>query len=208
VDYFFNNLANDVSGAWWSYLIVFAFAALDVLIPLVPSETVLITGGVLAGAGDMRLSLLIPAAALGAILGDNIAYLLGRYFEEPLRRRFFSGEKAKERFAWAERQVARRGGELIVIGRFIPGGRTVVTVACGTLQLPWRRFIVWDVIAGVLWATYGALLGYFGGKTFEGSPWKGFIVAFGIALLVTGGIEAVRWVLRRRKAGGLTAAER
>jgi membrane-associated protein len=195
----FSTLANHVSGEWWSYLLVFGLAYADVLFPLVPSETAMITGGVLASSGDLHLSLLIVTGAAGAIAGDNTAYLLGHYFERPLRRRFFSGEKAKGRIRWAERQIHERAGTLIVVARFIPGGRTVVTFVAGWVDLPWRRFIVFDFVAGCLWASYAALLGYFGGKAFENQPWKGLLLAFGIALAVTGIVEGVRWLLRRRR---------
>jgi membrane-associated protein len=194
-----NQLAHEVSGAWWSYLLIFGLAYADVLIPIVPSETAVITGGVLASAHDMHLSLLILAGAVGAIAGDNTAYLLGRYFERPLRRRFFTGGKAEARIRWAERQVTERGGQLIIVGRFIPGGRTVVTFASGWLRYRWRRFVAFDVLAGLLWASYAASLGYFGGKAFERQPWKGLLLAFGIALAVTGAVEVVRWLLRRRR---------
>jgi membrane-associated protein len=196
----FSQLADQISGQWWSYLLVFGLAYLDVLFPLLPSETAMITGGVLASSGDMHLSLLIACGAAGAIAGDNTAYLLGHYFERPLRRRFFSGEKSKKRIQWAERQIDERAGQLILIARFIPGGRTVVTFVSGWLELRWRRFIVFDVIAGSLWAAYAALLGYFGGKAFERQPWKGLLLAFGIALAVSGAVEGVRWLRRRRKA--------
>jgi membrane-associated protein len=194
-----NELANHVSGVWWSYPLVFGLAYADVLIPLVPSETAVITGGVLSSSEDMHLSLVILAGALGAVAGDNTAYLLGRYFEKPLRRRFFAEGKAQERARWAERQVTERGGLLIIVGRFIPGGRTVVTFSSGWLEMPWRRFIAFDVAAGLIWSSYAALLGYFGGKAFERDPWKGLLLAFGIALAVTALVEAVRWFRRRRK---------
>jgi membrane-associated protein len=195
----FDQLANEISGTWWSYLLIFALAYADVLLPIVPSETAVITGGVLASAGDMHLSLLISLAAVGAVAGDNTVYLLGRYLEEPLRRRFLSGEKAQKRFRWAERQVTERGGQLIIVGRFIPGGRTVVALASGTLHFRWRRFFAFDVVAGLLWAAYASLLGYFGGKAFERQPWKGLLLAFGIALAVTAAVEAIRWLVRRRR---------
>lgn len=195
-----NGLADQLSGAWWSYLLVFGLAYADVLFPLVPSETTVITAGVLSSAGDMHLSLVILAGATGAVAGDNTAYLLGDYFEVPLRRRFFSGEKVQARLDWAERQIDERGGELIVVARFIPGGRTVVTFACGWLDMRWRRFIAFDVVAGGVWAAYAALLGYFGGKAFEHAAWKGFLLAFGIALAVSGGIEAARWLRRKERS--------
>jgi len=180
----------------WAYLIIFVFAYLDVLVPLVPSETAVITAGVVAAAGDLSLALIIPLAAAGAFLGDNTAYLIGRRFGARATQRFFPGEKARRRIEWADEQLKERGGELIVVGRFIPGGRTAVALSSGTLRYPWRRFIMFDATAALVWASYSALLGYYGGKTFEG-PW-GLALALVIAFAVAGGIEFVRWLLRRR----------
>jgi membrane protein DedA with SNARE-associated domain len=111
--------------------------------------------------------------------------------------RFFSGARHK-RLEQAERGLAERGGYLILVARFIPGGRTAVTLAAGTLEFPWRRFLAYDVAAGVIWASYAALLGYFGGRTFEESPLKGLAVAFGIAVAVAAVVELVRWLRKRR----------
>ena len=191
----FTHLVADSSG--WAYVIIFVFAYLDVLVPLVPSETAVITAGVVAAAGDLSLALIIPLAAAGAFLGDNTVYLLGRRFGERATKRFFPGEKARRRMQWADEQLRERGGELIVVGRFIPGGRTAVALSSGTLHYPWRRFIMFDAAAALIWATYSALLGYYGGKTFEG-PW-GLALALLIAFSVAGGIEFVRWLLRRRR---------
>jgi membrane protein DedA with SNARE-associated domain len=195
----FDQLVDLISGAPWAYLILFALAFLDAVIPLFPSETAVITGGVLAAEGKISLALVIVAGAVGSILGDNLSYLLGRHFREPIHARFFKSEKAKGRIAWAERQLEERGGELVITGRFIPGGRLVVTFSAGGLGYPWRRFIVFDAVAGTLWATYAALLGYFGGSTFEHSTWKALALAFAIAAAITGGIELVRWLRRRSK---------
>jgi membrane-associated protein len=85
--------------------------------------------------------------------------------------------------------------------RFIPGGRTAVTFSAGYVPtFPWRRFIVYDVIAGLLWATYASLLGYFGGKTFEDHPFWGVALALGLALTLGFVVEAVRH-LRQRSPG-------
>lgn len=194
----FDQLVDLIAGGPWAYLIVFALAFLDAVIPLFPSETAVITGGVLAAQGDASLVLVIVAGAVGAVLGDNLAYLLGRHFREPILRRLVRSEKAKKRHRWAERQLDERGGELIITARFIPGGRLVVTFSAGGLGFPWRRFIVFDVAAGLIWASYAALLGYFGGEAFEHSTWKALLLAFGIAAAITGGIELVRWLRRRR----------
>jgi membrane protein DedA with SNARE-associated domain len=193
----FTDVVANASG--WAYAIVFAVAFLDALIPIVPSETTVITAGVVAATGDLSLALVIPAAAMGAFVGDNTAYFVGRRFGDWLERRVFSGEKSRGRLEWAEAQLDERGGELIVIARFIPGGRTAVTVSAGVLDYAWPRFAVFDVCASLLWALYAALLGYFGGRAFEDAPWKGLLVALGIAFAVAGGIEATRWLLKRRR---------
>ena len=198
----FTQLVADASG--WAYAILFVLAFLDAIIPIVPSETSVITAGVVASQGDLNLMLVVLFAAGGAIAGDNMAYFLGWRFGRRINDRFFTSEKAKRRVAWAHRQVEERGGELIVIARFIPGGRTAVTLSAGTLEYPWRKFILFDSIAGFVWALYAALLGYFGGKAFENAPWKGLLLAFAIALAVTGTIELVRWYLKRRQASATT----
>jgi membrane-associated protein len=181
-------------------LIVALLAYLDALVPVVPSETSVITAGVVASTGDLSLALVVAAAASGAFLGDNTAYFIGHRFGTRINDRFFSSEKNRKRIEWAQRQVNERGGELIVIARFIPGGRTVVTLSAGTLGYPWRRFVLFDAAAALGWALYAALLGYFGGHAFEKAPWKGLLLALGIAFAVTGGIELARWYLRRRSA--------
>lgn len=192
----FTDLVANASG--WAYAILFVLAFLDALVPIVPSETSVITAGVVASAGDLSLPLVILFAAAGAFAGDNTSYFVGARYGTRINERFFQSEKAKGRIAWAQRQVEERGGELIVIARFIPGGRTVVTLSAGTLGYPWRRFVVFDAIAATIWAVYAALLGYLGGHAFEAQPWKGLLLAFAIAFAVTGAVELFRWWKRRR----------
>jgi membrane-associated protein len=194
----FTQLVSDASG--WAYAIVFLLALLDAIVPIVPSETAVITAGVVASAGDLSLWMVVPAAAAGAFLGDNTAYWIGRRFGTRVVGRFFGGEKSRRRIEWAERQLAERGGELIAIARFIPGGRTAVTLSAGLLEFPWRRFILFDAAAAVGWALYASLLGYFGGHAFEHEAWKGLLLALGIAFAVAGGVEVTRWAMKRRQA--------
>jgi membrane-associated protein len=191
------HLVSEASG--WAYAIVFLLAFLDALVPIVPSETSVITAGVVASAGDLSLWLIIPAAAAGAFVGDNTAYLIGRRFGARATERFFSGEKAQKRITWAQEQLTERGGELIVVARFIPGGRTAVTLSAGTLRFPWRRFVLFDAVAALSWALYATLLGYFGGRAFENAPWKGLLLALGVAFAVVAAVELGRWLWKRRR---------
>jgi membrane-associated protein len=193
----FESLTEYVSGSPWTYLFLLVIAALDAVVPLVPSETSVILAGVLASSGDLVLVLVILFAAAGAIVGDNVSYWIGRKVGHRIVDRFFKGERRKQ-LDWAHRQVEERGGYLIIVARFIPGGRTVVTLSCGMLEMRYRRFLAFDVAAGLVWATYATMLGYVGGRTFEENPFKGFLLAFIVALAIGGVIEGYRWIRRSR----------
>ncbi|HWQ23811.1 MAG TPA: DedA family protein [Gaiellaceae bacterium] len=196
----FEQIADWVSGTWWSYFVIGGVALVDAFFPLVPSETVLVIGGNLASSGDLLLPVVIVAGAAGAVAGDNVSYGLGTWLGEHTIKRWFRSEKSHRRLEWAERTLAERGAYIIVIARFIPGGRTAVTFSAGYVHaLPWRRFIVYDLVAGAIWGTYGGLLGYFGGKTFEEQPWKGLLLALGIAMTAGFVVEAVRHLRQRRR---------
>jgi membrane-associated protein len=194
----FDWLTDAVSGGIVGYLVVLAAAAGDVVIPIVPSETILITAGILAAKGTMSIWLVIPAAAAGAVLGDNISYWLGRRFGARIARRVFRSDEGRARLAWAQSAIHRRGIVLVIMGRFIPGGRTASTFAAGTLEMRYARFFAADVCAGLIWAVYAALLGYVGGATFEGSTWKPFASSIGVAVLLGLCIELWRRVQLRR----------
>jgi membrane-associated protein len=196
-----DTLIDTLSGSPWLYALILGFAALDVLVPLVPSEATVILGGVLAGGGDLHIAGVIAAGAAGAIIGDNISYGLGRVFGSRLVARFARGEKAQRRVAWAEQQITVRGGALIVTSRFIPGGRTAATLSAGTLEMPWRRFISFDLLAGVVWAGFAGLLGYFGGQAFRDDPGTALLIALGVTLGLAAVVEVIRsWRVRHKLA--------
>jgi membrane-associated protein len=186
-----------------SYLIALLIPALDAIFPVLPSETAVITLGVAtAGSTDPRIALLVFCAALGAFLGDNLSYEIGHRAGPWVRRRFLSSVKARERQAWAERSLERFGIQVIIVCRFIPGGRTAITLCCGLIGYPRRKFIVATAIAAVLWALYAFFIGRLGGRAFEDQPLLGLAVAFGgtvvISLLVEAGRRGWAWRKRRR----------
>lgn len=196
----FNQLTQLVSEAsLWAYGVVMLLALLDALVPVVPSEATVITAGVVAANGKLSLPLVMLAAAGGAWAGDNLAYFLGYRFGDAAKARFFKGEKAQTRLLWTERQLDERGGELIIVGRFIPGGRTAVALGAGLTRYYWPKFAVFDLIAAVIWASYAAGLGFIGGKAFEDAPWKGLVLAFTLATAVGASVEGARWVRKRRR---------
>jgi membrane-associated protein len=191
--------AHVANSSGWAYAAIFLLALLDAILPVVPSETAVITAGVVAASGHLSVPLIVVSAMAGAMAGDNLAYLIGWRFGEPVTRRFFSSEKSRQRLAWAQRQLNQRGGQLILVARFIPGGRTVVTLSAGLLRYPWQRFFAFDTVAALIWALYATALGYFGGRAFENAAWKGLLLALGTGFAVGGIVEAIRWLLRRRR---------
>lgn len=188
---------SDFSANWWFLLIIGVIAFLDSVIPIVPSETMVIIGGVAAGQGDQALLLVIATGALGAFLGDNAAYVIGDRMSGFIQRQAQRRPKWQTRLVWAGEQIRVRGGLLLVTARFIPGGRTALTVSSGVTHQPRRWFVGWISIAVVIWATYAALLGFIGGKAFEDNHTLAFLVAFGAALSITVLIEAVRHLRSR-----------
>jgi membrane-associated protein len=186
----FSELVDLVSASPWTYAVIFAVAALDAIFPVVPSEATVISAGVLAGVGDLSIALVIAAGAAGAFAGDNSAYGIGRFTWHKFGSRFTRSAKARRRLDWAASTLARRGGLLIFGGRFVPGGRTAVTVTAGLTRMRWPLFAGFDALAALAWASYAGLIGYLGGRTFEENPLLalvlGFGVAFGVIVLVEG----------------------
>lgn len=196
----FDWLTHEVGESAITYPVVFFACAVDVVFPLVPSETIVITASVLAAQGDLLIWLIVPTVAVGAFVGDNLCYLLGRSIGDPVADRLFKSEKGQAHLKWAEEALRRRGAILIGVGRFIPGGRTATTFAAGTLEMPYRQFVVADAFAAVLWAFYVSMLGYLGGETFQDNLWLPLIASFACAMAVGLGFEVWRrWQRRRGK---------
>jgi membrane protein DedA with SNARE-associated domain len=194
----FHWLTQQVTGSPLTYLVVALAAGGDVLVPLIPSETLVITAAVLAAQGKLSIWLIVPPVAAGAFLGDNACYWLGRGVGDPIARGLFKGEKGRRRLEWAENAIRGHGPLLVVVGRFVPGGRTASTFAAGTLELGYRRFLVADAVAACAWALYASMLGYLGGSAFRHNTWKPLLISLGVAGATTLAIEGWRRYRRRR----------
>ncbi|MBA3734745.1 MAG: DedA family protein [Actinobacteria bacterium] len=194
---FLQSLIDLLTGSLWTYPILFGICVGDALIPLFPSETAVIVCGIQAARGQLSLEAVIACGAAGAFIGDNLCYAVGRWLGTPAVKRFFRGEVAQRRLDWARNFLKDRGSYVLVVARFIPGGRTATTFTAGLVQLRWlTRFAPYIFVAAILWSCYAALLGYFGGRVFKDQPILALLVAFGIAASVTLGVEGWRRLRR------------
>ncbi len=190
----------DWAGNWWFLGVIFIIALLDSVIPVVPSETTVIIGGVAVAVGEAPYPLLavIGAGAIGAFIGDNMAYAIGNHWSDAFERRAQRKPKFAAKLNWARGQIKERGGLLLITARFIPGGRTALTLASGITRQPRPWFIGWIAIAATVWATYAAGLARLVGEPFRDDHTKAFWIAFGTALGINVLIEVVRHVRARR----------
>lgn len=196
----FESLVDVVVASGWVYVLIAAIAALDAVFPLVPSEATVIAAAALAGAGDLVFGFVLLAAAVGAVGGDNVAYLLGRAGQGPLLDRLLHSPKWRRRIGSAEARLRQRAATIIVVSRFIPGGRTATMISAGLIGFGWRRFAAYDLVAGVFWASYASLIGLLGGKAFAHEPLQALLLAFGLAAALTLLIEGGRRLVRAARA--------
>ena len=193
---FFEWLKESSSSPWF-YVIIFVIAVFDSVLPIVPSETLVIIGGVSAGSGSLSIVLVILCAAAGAFIGDNLSYFLGREASDWVIKRRTRTEKGAKQMTKIIEQIHDRGGMLLITARFIPGGRTLLTLSCGVTRQPHKWFVGWAVVAASVWSLYASLLGFVGGKSFADNHTKAFLIAFAGAFGVTVLIEAIRAISHR-----------
>jgi membrane-associated protein len=204
------DLVDQVMSSPWIYLALLVLAAVDGFLPLVPSETAVITAGVFAVTGEPNVFLVIAMAALGAYTGDHVSYFVGRFARDRWRRRRAESRSRRRRAAldWAARMLARRGGLILVVARYIPGGRTAVTLTTGAVGYPLRLFSSFDAIGAVSWGIYCTMIGYLGGKAFERDPLRGVLLGLGVALAITIVTEVTHQYRRRRSARAASPDDR
>ncbi|WP_430784079.1 DedA family protein [Actinoplanes sp. G11-F43] len=170
----------------WLYVIVFLIVAVDGFLVVVPSETVVISLGALSAAGHPNLAALLVAVAAGGVAGDRVTYLLGRRAGGLLRSGRLAAAKEK-----AEAALSRHGAVAILVGRFLPYGRTATALVAGSASMPMARFQLFSVLAGIGWAVYVLGLGRLGGALFTRQPLLGAAcgILFGMCLA---GVCAIR----------------
>ena len=193
-----DSLAALVTDSPATYVVILGMAAVDVIVPIIPAEATVTASAVLAGQGKLNIAWVMVAAGLGAFIGDNIAYWIGRAAGRPLVKRVLRGNT--EQLDNVQGQFDKRGGMFIVIGRFVPGGRTAVAVGAGILSFNWVQFMLYDAIAAVIWAFQAALPGFIGGSLIQDRPWLAMIFGFALSAIMAGGIALFqRWWDKRKQ---------
>ncbi len=201
-----DSLSQLVTDSPVTYLVIFAMSAIDVVMPVLPAEATVTASAVLAGQGVLNVLWVIVAAGLGAFVGDNVAYWIGRAAGRPLVQKVLRGNT--EQLDRVQEQFDRRGGVFIIIGRFVPGGRTAVAIGAGVLHFSWPRFILYDAIAAVIWAVQAAVPGFIGGSLIQDKPWLAMLFGFILSAVLAGSIAlGQRWWERRRSHGGEVVVE-
>jgi len=169
----------------WGYLIVFLATFLENSVGagvIVPGETLVIIGGFYARLGELWLPGVAIVAVVGAILGDNLGYWIGRRYGRGFLERH--GRKlfvTPERLEAAEGYYRRHGGKTVFLGRFIPVVRSVGFIVAGVAHMDWRRFIVYDVAGASLWGIGHSVLGYALGASYQ--RWERYATPVGLAIL-------------------------
>jgi membrane protein DedA with SNARE-associated domain len=185
-----------------AYFAVFGLVFADAIVPIFPGETTLTTASVLAAQGHLDLGFVMFAGALGAILGDSTLYWIARTGPRKLKLRLNAKAEGDERVANALAFLGRSGPLLIMFGRFLPGVRFAVNASMGLIEYPYRRFLLFGTLGGVLWAVCNCLLAYWVSSALAGYPLASIILS---GLLTTALVAGVYW-LDRRKARGSAAA--
>lgn len=160
----------------------------------VPGETSLIAAAVLASQGNLSLPIVIASAAAAAIVGDNVGYVIGRRGGRWLLTR--PGRWQRSRLRVLERGevfYARHGATAVFLGRWVPWLRITAAWLAGANRMPWPRFLFWNALGGIAWATSVGVAAYFLGKA--AAAVLGAVGLIVLALIVVGGFA---WLLSRR----------
>ncbi len=172
------------------------------LVPLAPTEPVLVGMGVLAASGAVPLPLVIAVAAVACSMSDHLLYAFGRVAGARALARFGHRTSVLAATDWLTRHITRWGAPVLVVGRWLPGGGTIGAVLTGTLRWRLARFTPASVVGSTLWSTYVALIGFLGG-TLTGTPAAGLIVSLGVAAVI--GVVS-GFLLRRAHRARVAAA--
>jgi membrane-associated protein len=185
------------------YLILAALVGMESLGIPVPGETALITAGVLARDGRLDIVLVVAVASAGAIVGDNLGYLIGRTGGRALMEKPGPLEaRRKELLRRGEPFFERHGPKAVFLGRWITGLRIAAAWLAGIDRMRWPVFLRWNAFGGIAWASSVGVLAYLLGPSIESLIKTVGLVGISIAAVVVGGFILTRWLRGRRAPDG------
>ncbi|GAA4489100.1 DedA family protein [Microbacterium panaciterrae] len=183
------------------------FIESGVLFPFLPGDSLLVTAAILAGPLGIQPWQVIAVGIPAAFLGDQVGYFLGRRYG----RRLFTDDARvlkSSRLVETEQFFAKYGGVSLVLGRFVPIVRTYVPLVAGTARLPYRRFLLWNLLGGVLWVggmtAIGLLLGGIPGVVNNIDLLMIVIVVVSLVPVI---ISGLRGMIRARRQAAVRAAQ-
>ncbi|MFD0483436.1 DedA family protein [Kineococcus sp. GCM10028916] len=178
------------AGAPWVLVVVLALSALDAFLPPLPSESVVIgLAAIAADTGHPNRVALFVCAMVGAFLGDNLTYTIGRH--SPLRGWIAGHRRLEHAFTRAAEELRKRGAFAILAARYVPVGRIAVNLTAGAVQFPRRRFLGLSALAACTWAAYSIAIGSLAGQWIESTPLVGALLGIVIALVLGFLVDAV-----------------
>ena len=193
---------------WLSHLppaLVYVVVALLVFVEdalfvgfVVPGETAAVIGGVLANRGTVNIGLLAFLVVCAAIVGDSVGYEVGRHFgERLLNTKPLRGHKV--RLDKARALIRRRGAEAVFLGRFVSFFRALMPPLAAISHIPYRKFLLFNALGGLVWGVGFTLLGYFAGAAYSRVEHVvgGILAGIVAAVLIVG---LIVWRVRRCSA--------
>jgi membrane protein DedA with SNARE-associated domain len=177
------------------------FVGIEALgIPL-PGETAVIFAGLAAAAGRLEIVLVIVVASAGAIIGDNIGFMIGRRGGRAVLERPGRFERERRRvLEIGDPFFERHGAKAVFLGRWIAGLRIWASWLAGASSMRWPTFLVWNALGGISWATSVALAAYYGGTGVEKVFSSIGIYALPAAVALFVAFAGWWWWRRRRRA--------
>lgn len=198
-----NSVLLEAAGAPWVLAALALFCLVDGVFPPVPSESLVVALAALGAAtGEPLVWAVAVAAAAGAIVGDNLAFFVGRRVGTQ-RFRWMRRPRVATAIERAGVTLQRRSASFILTARYVPVGRVAVNLAAGASGMPHRRYLPLSILAGLSWAVFSVTVGVIAGHWVADNPLLGMTLAISIALVLGLLVDrTTQWVSARRARTG------
>ena len=163
---------------------------------VLPGETAVIVGGVLAYRHSVSLSGMMALVVVAAIAGDSVGYEVGRHFgTRLLKLRIFDNHHAA--LDRGQDRLRESGGSAVFLARFTAFLRAVMPGLAGTARMPYRKFLIWNAAGGLIWGVAYTLLGYLAGASYK--KIEGYAGRFSEIVLAVAVVVVIVLVIRSRR---------